>query len=165
MQYDLAPNDRFFLNQLIPKWDSGKPFDLNVDMKYVFRREKGANYNPAQCEYTLKTIAAFLTDHGFAKENPARQYTFTLLPKGNMLLVSGTIEQFELYQEQGRITGGAIATPSSATARTKMHSDTFAPDQHARRHYKGNSVLRTLIILGVLLAISIIVWMLLVNNS
>lgn len=109
MQYDLSKSDRFFLNQLIPKWHSGQPFDLYGDMKYIFHREMGTNYNTTHFEQTVEHLRAFLSDHGFARES--RKHIFNLLPKGNMLMVKGTIELFEQYQERERIEGKAIVIP------------------------------------------------------
>jgi len=106
MNYDLSNNDRFFLNQLIPMWDAGKTIDLQGDLKYVFHREKGTNYNPAQFEYTLKTLSEFIVDHGFARD-AGRGYSYTLQPKANMLLQKGTIEQFEQYLGLQKGTGFA----------------------------------------------------------
>ena len=154
MKYDLSQNDRFFLNQLIPKWETGKPFDLSGDMKYVFHREKGTNYNPAQFEYTLKTISAFLSDNGFAKEIPGKQYNFNLLPKGNSLMVKGTIEQFEFYQEQERSSGHTIAPPprDATPPRSRQNIDFQGNDDYKSK--SGSSFLRILILLGILAAIA-----------
>ena len=154
MKYDLSQNDRFFLNHLIPKWDSGKPFDLYGDLKYVFHREKGTNYNPAQFEYTLKTLSAFLSDHGFARENPAKINTFTLLPKGNMLLVKGTVEQFELYQDQKTASHQAIITPPREPRAERPRPEVYIPNQQEGRRSGPFSFFRILIILGILAAIA-----------
>ncbi len=113
MNYDLSNNDRFFLNQLIPMWDAGKTVDLQGDLKYVFHREKGTNYNPAQFEYTLKTISEFIVDHGFARD-AGRAYSYTLQPKANMLLQKGSIEQFEQYLGLQKGTGFANISRTEA---------------------------------------------------
>ena len=152
MPYELSPNDRFFLNQMISRWDNIKPIDLQGDLKYVFHREMGSGYNTTQFDNTLENLSSFLSDFGFAKENPVQKYTFSLLPKGNSLRVKGTIEQFEFYQEQERITGKAMYIPPNNTNATRQRQDIFIPGQQESRG--GPSIIRIIFIIAILAIIA-----------
>lgn len=149
MEYELSASDRFFLNQLIPKWETGKPIDLHGDMKYVFHREKGTNYNTEEFDKTLETVRAFLSNHGFAKEG--KQYSFTLLPKGNMLALKGSLEKYEFYQNQERVAGRSVVIPEGATTnRATVRPDAFDSNLQYNRPQHSSSIYRVLIILGIL---------------
>ena len=147
MQYELSESDRFFLNQLIPKWQSGQPFDLYGDMKYIFHREMGTKYNTAHFEQTVEQVGVFLSNHGFAKES--RKYIFDLLPKGNMLMVRGTIELFEQYQERERRAGKTIAIPTPVTGIPRSQPPVFVPGKDNRSSIPF--FLRLLLVIGAII--------------
>ena len=125
-------------------------------MKYVYHREMGTKYSSTQFEQSVETIRAFLSDHGFAKENPAQKYVFSILPKGNMLMVKGTIELFEDYQERERIAGKAIVIQAKDIDNANARSDVFIPGKHQSKPNYIFFIIKLLVIVGAILIIAYI---------